>query len=266
MRQSRFIATIITVFTMIFSSITVCAAPKTMPDGNIFDAEYYAANNADVTAAFGRGESALYNHYINYGKKEGRAAYDMNVTGQKIAVSTAVNSTNLAENLASAFMINDYKTIQNYASKILSYSMEIDPFKTVDKGLSGTSMYNFSTSYGPLMITYYSGDDYKCIVNIALALQGSGNGPRITNETIDYQKRNEAIHAAHGAPICSSYVYGKNTFVIGDKWVSYVDCKNGYSYMEINTDGISYPSMKWYPDKADPNIFGQARIMHYCTH
>lgn len=51
------------------------AAPEKMPDGEMFDAAYYAENNPDVTAAVGDSVSALYSHYEKYGKKEGRKAY-----------------------------------------------------------------------------------------------------------------------------------------------------------------------------------------------
>ena len=44
----------------------------TIPDW--FDAEFYAANNSDVVAALGSGADALYNHYVTYGKAEGRKA------------------------------------------------------------------------------------------------------------------------------------------------------------------------------------------------
>ena len=56
------------------SSMTVNAQPKTMADGTVFDAEYYASTYADVKAAFGNDEKALYNHYLQYGKAEGRLA------------------------------------------------------------------------------------------------------------------------------------------------------------------------------------------------
>ena len=48
------------------------AAPKTMPDGTVFDAEYYAANNPDVVAALGNSEDMLYLHYTMFGRAEGR--------------------------------------------------------------------------------------------------------------------------------------------------------------------------------------------------
>ncbi len=54
------------------SSLTVFAAPETMPDGTIFDAEYYAQNNPDVVAILGIDKNALYTHYMTYGKAEGR--------------------------------------------------------------------------------------------------------------------------------------------------------------------------------------------------
>lgn len=54
------------------------AAAKVMPDGYAFDASYYAENNPDVASAIGTDENALYQHYENYGKNEGRPAYDPN--------------------------------------------------------------------------------------------------------------------------------------------------------------------------------------------
>ena len=56
--------------------MTASAAPKVMPDGGVFDAEYYAQKNPDVVGAVGSDESVLYQHYLNNGKAEGRAAYD----------------------------------------------------------------------------------------------------------------------------------------------------------------------------------------------
>lgn len=56
-------------------SVCVYAAPKTMKNGDIFDAEVYAALYPDVVAAYGTSESKLYSHYQKYGKKEGRIAY-----------------------------------------------------------------------------------------------------------------------------------------------------------------------------------------------
>lgn len=55
-------------------SMIVCAQPEVMPDGTIFDAEYYAQANPDVVDVFGTDVNLLYQHYVQYGKAEGRAA------------------------------------------------------------------------------------------------------------------------------------------------------------------------------------------------
>lgn len=65
---------------LVGSSMTVCAQPVTMEDGTVFDAEYYAQNNPDVAAILGADANALYQHYILFGKAEGRigAAVEVN--------------------------------------------------------------------------------------------------------------------------------------------------------------------------------------------
>lgn len=57
------------------SSITAFAAPETMPDGAVFDAEYYAQNNPDVVAELGTGRDAMYQHFTIFGKNEGRLPF-----------------------------------------------------------------------------------------------------------------------------------------------------------------------------------------------
>ncbi|MBR1440300.1 MAG: hypothetical protein IJ589_03650 [Lachnospiraceae bacterium] len=58
------------------TGMTAYAAPYKMADGNVFDAEYYANTYPDLKAAFGNDFNALYSHYVNNGKAEGRQAYD----------------------------------------------------------------------------------------------------------------------------------------------------------------------------------------------
>lgn len=53
-------------------SMTAYAQPKMMPDGTVFDAEYYADKYPDVVAVYGTGATSLYQHYADYGKSEGR--------------------------------------------------------------------------------------------------------------------------------------------------------------------------------------------------
>ena len=69
--------TCLTVLTLsMASSMSVLAVPEVMPDGGVFDTEYYAQNNPDVVQAIGTDKNALYYHYVNYGKTEGRLPFD----------------------------------------------------------------------------------------------------------------------------------------------------------------------------------------------
>ena len=63
-------------------SLNVCAAPETMPDGTVFDAEYYAEQNPDVVAVVGTDKNALYQHYLACGIAEGRAAYSVSAMAE----------------------------------------------------------------------------------------------------------------------------------------------------------------------------------------
>lgn len=47
-----------------------------MSDGGVFDGAYYARNNPDVVHAIGANIEVLYQHYLKYGKAEGRLPYD----------------------------------------------------------------------------------------------------------------------------------------------------------------------------------------------
>ena len=72
------------------------AAPETMPDGTIFDAEYYASENPDVVAVMGKDANLLYIHYQVFGKNEGRlpvgnGTSTANLTPQEIEYNKIVD-------------------------------------------------------------------------------------------------------------------------------------------------------------------------------
>lgn len=70
--KKKLFVTLLTLSMLIGSNRTVLAAPEIMSDGTIFDAEYYAEMYPDVVNALGNDEDVLYQHYITYGKSEGR--------------------------------------------------------------------------------------------------------------------------------------------------------------------------------------------------
>ena len=68
----------------------------------VFDAEYYAANNADVVKVYGNQPDMLYRHFIEYGAKEGRQGSP--VFGAKYYLNNNGDLKNaFGSNYASAF-------------------------------------------------------------------------------------------------------------------------------------------------------------------
>ncbi len=59
MKMKKFLAAAATALTIAALPMSALAAPKTMPDGNTFDPEYYAAQNPDVVSVLGSSEAAL---------------------------------------------------------------------------------------------------------------------------------------------------------------------------------------------------------------
>lgn len=53
---------------------TVHATPQKMSDGVTFDPQYYAETYPDVVNVYGKCAGKLYQHYVEYGKSEGRKA------------------------------------------------------------------------------------------------------------------------------------------------------------------------------------------------
>ncbi len=90
--MKRKLLIIATAACMLFSSMTVLAAPKTMPDGGTFDADYYAATYSDVRSAFGNNEAMLYQHYKLCGAKEGRHPYAVGASTTSSSSSSTATS------------------------------------------------------------------------------------------------------------------------------------------------------------------------------
>ncbi len=97
------------------SAMSAFAAPQTMADGTVFDAEYYASANPDVAQAFGTDANTLYQHYVLAGKAEGRLAVaptgGSNTTAAA-TVSAPVGGANLAAYAGkTACVLVDSKTV-----------------------------------------------------------------------------------------------------------------------------------------------------------
>lgn len=86
-------ALILTVMTMVSPLTTVTAQASAtyfrdydlqyMSDGGLFDPIYYARNNPDVVSVMqSTDKNVLYQHYLNYGKAEGRMPYDPTIQSE----------------------------------------------------------------------------------------------------------------------------------------------------------------------------------------
>lgn len=103
--MKKLLATVTLTGAVVASPLTAFAAPQTMPDGTIFDAEYYAQNNPDVVAALGTDAGILYQHYVMSGKNEGRLPYAQ--------TSTATNTTGTTMSLADGTVFDPVYYAQN---------------------------------------------------------------------------------------------------------------------------------------------------------
>lgn len=116
--KKKLLLAILTVAVM-GSSLTVYAQPKTMPDGTVFDAEFYAEKYPDVKAVFGNDEAALYNHYVQYGKAEGRQATATAVAG-KNSKGTTIQVASMSQEEVSARVQNALNDLKAYMYEGLS--------------------------------------------------------------------------------------------------------------------------------------------------
>lgn len=116
--KKKLLLAILTVAVM-GSSLTAYAQPKTMPDGTVFDAEFYAEKYPDVKAVFGNDEAALYNHYVQYGKAEGRQATATAVAG-KNSKGTTIQVASMSQEEVSARVQNALNDLKAYMYEGLS--------------------------------------------------------------------------------------------------------------------------------------------------
>lgn len=71
--KKKIMMTLLAMGMMICSNkLTAEALPDRMPDGVLFDSDYYVESNPDLMPIFGRDTQLLYQHYVNCGKAEGR--------------------------------------------------------------------------------------------------------------------------------------------------------------------------------------------------
>lgn len=73
--RKRLLATVAALVLTCSMAMPVSAASSVMPDGYMFDAEFYAANYPDAVAMYGTDTNKLYAHYRIYGINKGYQPY-----------------------------------------------------------------------------------------------------------------------------------------------------------------------------------------------
>ncbi len=154
------------------SGMTAYAAPETMPDGTVFDAEYYAQMYPDVVTVLGTDENALYSHYVTYGKAEGRSAVNPLTTPaitDAAAITESPNGMPYIERLAEdvAFIGGDNSVIRkDYSDSELYQALWNQAMQNINAYSTGTKIWPDdpadSNGYWGYLVNYkFSNADWK---------------------------------------------------------------------------------------------------------
>lgn len=166
------------------SSLTAVAAPEIMPDGTIFDAEYYAQNNPDAAALFGTDKDALFNHYTAYGKTEGRRAYEeMQNTG--LSAGSALIETGDENYLRMGYLMSGFDYRLTPITENVYYTLENGKWVEHREPLKTPRV---SDPAADFIRSDWSGDTrYQTIKNeIIQMISEKGAGAEINGETLSF--------------------------------------------------------------------------------
>ncbi len=150
----RTIVTALSIAVIAGSSLTAYAAPEVMPDGTTFDAEFYAANNPDVVAAYGTDAASLYQHYVEFGKAEGRKAVSNTVTDQK-TLDAAASAHNYYKGITKEQAAAADAVAQQIAESIMSNTAYTTDCQKITAAAQTVASYCNNSIYGSDADKYY---------------------------------------------------------------------------------------------------------------
>ena len=187
------------------NTLTLTDAQKAM----VFDAAYYSSNNADLKAAFGTDANKLYNHFLNYGIKEGR---------QGNAVFDIKHYLSANADLKAAYGTDYVRGMKHYLN--YGYKEQRVTAKPVDLGtnfyakinISGTKL-NLSLS-DTNVIAYSASDKPAQVWRFVRGIDGSYN---IINQKTGLALDVEGSSSASGANVQIYKLDGTNA----QKWYIY---------------------------------------------
>lgn len=135
------------------SSMTAYAAPETMPDGTVFDAEYYAQAYPDVVAELGTDKDAMYNHYMTFGRNEGRLAFegDVNIPSQ---VTDELEITGIQGVFGAEYELPTYGYFEAYRDTA-------EPDQMITMNLFTVDVDEYDFAYDMERLAPYTADGYE---------------------------------------------------------------------------------------------------------
>lgn len=162
-------------------TVTAYAAPKTMEDGGTFDAEYYGQANPDVAAAVGTEEHALYQHYLQFGKSEGRQAC---ASAQTAATSSGLIEAGDENYLRMGYLVNGFDYLLTPITERSWYTLENNQWVEHREPLETPRVTDPAAGF---VRKDWSGDSkYQAIKKeIEKIVQTKGTGTTLKGETVN---------------------------------------------------------------------------------
>lgn len=215
---------------------------------NVFDPNYYLANNADVRQVYGETSANAFRHFIDHGMKEGRrgntefdvASYKNRHPDLRILYRN---------NLVSYY--KHYTTFGKIEGRIATGSFALIPITTY-RGKSFTSVYDFSKylEYNSDLRQLYSNDDAGAIEHFVVYGMGESRIAIPSFDVSSYRNHYFDIRRVFGADIKQYYYhymyYGilegrsaTGTYVGGTSILGDIDYSSIYQfdhYRTVNSD------------------------------
>lgn len=172
----------------------------------VFDAAYYANRYPDLKAAFGNDESALLQHFIQYGMAEGR---------QGSSQFDVYSYKNLYPDLRAAFGNNLKSYYMHYISsgkaegrKATGVNTLQNPITTYN-GIDYSAVYDYNyylKKYSDL-VKIYTNDDIGLLAHFVNCGMGEGRQAKASFDVFSYRNQYQDLRVAFGNNLKSYYMH-----------------------------------------------------------
>lgn len=172
----------------------------------VFDAAYYANRYPDLKAAFGNDESALLQHFIQYGMAEGR---------QGSSQFDVYSYKNLYPDLRAAFGNNLKSYYMHYISSGKAEGRKATGVKTLQNpittynGIDYSAVYDYNyylKKYSDLA-KIYTNDDIGLLAHFVNCGMGEGRQAKASFDVFSYRNQYQDLRVAFGNNLKSYYMH-----------------------------------------------------------